>query len=69
MGRGSADKAEGKVDQVKGRTKAAAGDLTGDRSLKAKGRKDQAKGKGREVVGRAKNAADELTGRRQKWEA
>jgi uncharacterized protein YjbJ (UPF0337 family) len=34
MGRGSADKAEGKVDQVKGRAKAAAGEVTGDRSLK-----------------------------------
>jgi uncharacterized protein YjbJ (UPF0337 family) len=66
MGRGRAVKAEGKADQVKGRGKAAAGELTGDRSLKAKGRKDQVKGKGKELVGRVKIAADELTGRRGK---
>src|SRR6266536_4320674 len=68
MGRGSADKVGGKVDQAKGRVKAAAGELAGDRSLKARGRKDQAKGKGKEAVGRAKNAADELTRRRKKPE-
>ncbi len=56
------------LDPRRGRVKAAAGELAGDRSLKARGRKDQAKGKGKEAVGRAKNAADELTRRRKKPE-
>jgi uncharacterized protein YjbJ (UPF0337 family) len=69
MPRGSADKAEGKATQAKGRVKATGGELTGDASLKARGRRDQAKGKAKEILGRAKNAADELVPRRRKPKA
>ncbi len=43
----------GKVDEVKGRAKKAAGDLTDDQSLKHRGRTDRAKGK-------VKSAADKV---------
>ncbi|MGH2936852.1 MAG: CsbD family protein [Solirubrobacterales bacterium] len=35
----------GKLDKAKGRTKKAAGELTGSQSLKDRGRADEAKGK------------------------
>jgi uncharacterized protein YjbJ (UPF0337 family) len=35
----------GKVDQAKGRAKKAAGELTGNQSLKDRGRTDEGKGK------------------------
>jgi len=35
----------GKVDEAKGRTKKAAGELTGNKSLADRGRADKAKGK------------------------
>ncbi len=35
----------GKTDKAKGRVKKAAGDLSGDQSLKDRGRADEAKGK------------------------
>ncbi|MGN6814766.1 MAG: CsbD family protein [Solirubrobacterales bacterium] len=35
----------GKLDEAKGRTKKAAGELKGDQNLKTRGRTDQAKGK------------------------
>jgi uncharacterized protein YjbJ (UPF0337 family) len=46
---------EGKGDQVKGRVKQAAGDLTGDRDLKREGQADEAAGGLKEKVGKAKD--------------
>jgi uncharacterized protein YjbJ (UPF0337 family) len=48
---------DGKVDQAKGRLKEAAGDLSGDQSLKDEGRVDRASGSIKEKVG---SAADEV---------
>ena len=41
----------GEADKAKGRTKEAAGALTGDRSLKNEGKVDQAAGDVKEAVG------------------
>jgi uncharacterized protein YjbJ (UPF0337 family) len=46
---------EEKMDDLKGRAKEAAGDLTNDRDLKAEGKADQA---GAEVKGMADKAKD-----------
>ena len=64
----------GKIDQVKGRIKEAAGVLTGDESLKREGKLDQVVGKVKataaKVVEKIRNA---LTGNtssnRTKWRA
>ena len=45
----------GKTDVVKGRIKEAAGELTGNDKLRAKGKTDQAVGKTKQAV---QNAAD-----------
>lgn len=49
----------GKIDKAKGRMKEAAGDLTGDRSMKREGKRDRAAGTLKEKiekgVDRAKN--------------
>lgn len=45
------------LDKAKGRTKEAAGDLTGDRDLKREGKVDRAAG---EVKGKVGGAADKL---------
>ena len=42
---------EGNVDEAKGRTKEAAGDLTGDEELKQEGKVDRASGKAKDAVG------------------
>ncbi len=42
--------AEGKVEEIKGRIKEAAGDLTDDQELKDSGRLDQASGKIKQAV-------------------
>ena len=42
---------DGTKDDVKGRTKEAAGSLTGDRSLKNEGKVDRASGKVKDAVG------------------
>ena len=42
---------DGAMDKAKGRTKEAAGDLTGDRELKNEGKVDRATGKTKDVVG------------------
>jgi uncharacterized protein YjbJ (UPF0337 family) len=44
---------EGKFDEMKGRAKEAAGDLTDDDDLKAEGKVDRATGKAKEKVDRA----------------
>ena len=46
--------AEGDIDKGKGRVKEAAGDLTGDKSLKNEGKTDRAGGS-------VKNAVDSVT--------
>ena len=45
--------ADGTKDDVKGRTKEAAGSLTGDKSLKNEGKVDRASGKLKDAVGGA----------------
>jgi uncharacterized protein YjbJ (UPF0337 family) len=47
----------GNVDKAKGRVKEAAGDLSGDRSLKNEGKVDKASGKTKNAVG---DAADKV---------
>lgn len=55
------------ADQVKGRIKEAAGDLTGDKDLKREGQTDRAAGRAKELVDTAKekteNAVDALKDR------
>jgi len=45
------DMSDGKVDDAKGRVKEAAGDLSGDQSLKNEGKVDKASGKAKDAVG------------------
>ena len=47
----------GKIDEAKGRTKKAAGDLANDQSLKDRGRVDRAKGKTKRGVDKAADKA------------
>jgi uncharacterized protein YjbJ (UPF0337 family) len=58
----------GEMDEAKGRTKKAAGDLTGDEHLRAEGRADQASGKAKGFVDDMKDkvtdALDNLRSRR-----
>jgi uncharacterized protein YjbJ (UPF0337 family) len=60
----------GKSDDLKGRAKEAAGDLTGDRDLQREGKADQAKGSIKDKVTDAKNwvedKVDEVTDRAKK---
>jgi uncharacterized protein YjbJ (UPF0337 family) len=42
--------ASGDADEAKGRVKEAAGDLTGDKSLKNEGKTDRAAGKAKDAV-------------------
>jgi len=50
---------DGTTDEVKGRTKEAMGDLTGDQELKDEGKVDRATGKVKDAVG---GMADKLKG-------
>jgi uncharacterized protein YjbJ (UPF0337 family) len=57
----------GKIDQVKGRIKEAAGALTGDDRLKREGKLEQVVGKVKETADRAANKMkDVLTGTRER---
>jgi uncharacterized protein YjbJ (UPF0337 family) len=60
----------GKSDDLKGRAKEAAGDLTGDKDLQREGKTDQAKGSIKDKVTDAKNwvedKVDEVTDRAKK---
>ena len=47
------------ADDIKGRVKEAAGDLTDNDDLKAEGKTDQAAGKVKDVVGDVKDKADD----------
>ena len=58
MGSGTGDKAEGKWDELRGRAKESAGDLTDDESKQAEGKTDQMKGKGKQAWGNVKDAGD-----------
>jgi uncharacterized protein YjbJ (UPF0337 family) len=57
------DMGEGALDKAKGKTKKAAGDLTGDRDLKNKGRVDKTSGKVKDKVGDAKGTAKDAIDR------
>ena len=50
------DQAKGKVENLKGRVKEAAGALTGDKKTQAEGMADRIKGAAREKLGDAKRA-------------
>ena len=54
-------KAQGTWDEVKGKTKAAAGDLTDDESMQAKGKAEEMKGKAEKKVGEAQGKFNDLT--------
>jgi uncharacterized protein YjbJ (UPF0337 family) len=47
------------LDKITGRTKKAAGDLTGDTDLKSQGRREERKGEEKEKLARAQERADE----------
>jgi uncharacterized protein YjbJ (UPF0337 family) len=47
-------------DDIKGRVKEAAGDLTNDEDLEREGKKDQAAGKAKEFLGDAKDKASDV---------
>ena len=57
---GTRDRAEGKVEEMKGEAKQAWGDATGDDRTKAEGMLDEAKGKIQQGLGDLKDKADEL---------
>ncbi len=52
----SSDKAKGIGNQIIGRAKQAAGDVTGDEALRLKGLAQEAKGVGQEAAGDIKSA-------------
>ena len=54
-------KADGVLDEAKGKAKQAAGDLTDNASLHTEGQKDEAKGKMKQAAGDARKALDDLT--------
>jgi uncharacterized protein YjbJ (UPF0337 family) len=54
------DRAEGKLDDVKGRVKRQVGEWTGDSDLQAEGTADQAKGKIQNAFGKAKDAVRDV---------
>jgi len=51
---------DGTMDETKGRTKEALGDLTGDQDLKDEGKVDRASGKIKEAVGGVADKAKKL---------
>ena len=51
---------EGKKDDLKGRVKEAAGDLTDDDELQRKGKTDRAAGSVKDKIERAKDKGEEL---------
>jgi uncharacterized protein YjbJ (UPF0337 family) len=54
---------DGTTDDLKGRAKEAAGDLTDDQGLKNEGKVDRAKGKAKDAVDRAGDALKDVTNR------
>lgn len=57
---GTRDRAEGTIEEMKGKGKQAWGDLTDDERTKAEGMLDEAKGKGQQALGDLKDEADKL---------
>jgi uncharacterized protein YjbJ (UPF0337 family) len=53
------DELKGKIDQVKGRAKQAAADITNDEQLHEEGQADEAAGEAREGFGRARRKVGE----------
>ena len=53
-------KADGMLDEAKGKAKQAWGDLTDDASTHAEGQADEAKGKLKQAAGDARKALDDL---------
>lgn len=51
---------DGTIDEAKGRTKEAVGDLTGDQDLKDEGKVDRATGKVKDAVGGVADKAKDL---------
>jgi uncharacterized protein YjbJ (UPF0337 family) len=49
----------GKTDQIKGKAKEAAGDLTGNKDLKSEGKADRQTGEVKEKVGKVEDKVDE----------
>jgi uncharacterized protein YjbJ (UPF0337 family) len=49
----------GLMDKITGRTKQAAGDITGDSSLRREGQQEERKGEEKEELARAQEKADE----------
>ena len=59
------EESRGKLENLKGRVKQAAGSLTGDKSLEAEGAVDRVKGAAQEKVGEAERKLNEARGRNQ----
>jgi uncharacterized protein YjbJ (UPF0337 family) len=57
---GLKDKAENKVDELKGQGKESAGKATGDRDLEAEGKADQTEGKVKQAGEHVKDAAKDV---------
>jgi uncharacterized protein YjbJ (UPF0337 family) len=57
---GSDDRAEGKADELKGRVKEAAGDLTDNERLRSEGAGDKAEGKAKQAIGDVKKAVEDI---------
>ena len=57
---GTRDRAEGTVDEMKGKGKQAWGDLTDDNQTKGEGMIDEAKGNIQQGIGGLKDKVDEL---------
>jgi uncharacterized protein YjbJ (UPF0337 family) len=53
------DELKGKIDQVKGRAKQAAGDITGNERLREEGAADEAGGKVQDTFGKARRKVGE----------
>ena len=51
---------DGTIDEAKGRTKEALGDLTGDQELKNEGKVDRASGKVKDAAGSVADKAKDL---------
>jgi uncharacterized protein YjbJ (UPF0337 family) len=54
---------DGKIDDLKGRTKEAAGDLTDNDALKREGKIDQATGSVKDAVGDVADKAKDVVGK------
>ena len=57
---GTRDRAEGTIDEVKGKAKQAWGDLTDDDQMKIEGMVDEVKGHAEKLMGDLKDKVDDL---------